>query len=74
MSAKSSFVRIQLDTSAKERIDTLCQRRGMTQVAAMSRLVHWFSLQDDAIQTVVLHSLSHGSMSALATSLLKKRS
>jgi len=74
MAAKSSFVRIQLDTSAKERLDSPCKRRGMTQVAATSRLIHWFSHQDDAIQTVVLNTLSEGSTSALAKSLLKQRS
>jgi hypothetical protein len=74
MSDKPSFVRIQLDTSAKGRLDGLCRRRGMTQVAAITRLMHWFSHQDDAIQTVILHSLSEGSMSALARSLLKNRS
>ena len=74
MPAKHSFVRIQLDTSAKERLDSLCKRRGMTQVAAITRLMDWFSHQDDAIQTVVLHSLSEGSMSALAKTLLKKHS
>jgi len=74
MPDKPSFVRIQLDTSAKERLDGLCQRRGMTQVAAITRLMHWFSHQDDAIQTVILHSLSEGSISALAKSLLKNHS
>jgi hypothetical protein len=73
MPAKSSIARIQMDTIAKERLNSLCQRRGMTQVAAITRLMHWFSHQDDAIQTVVLHTLSEQSMSALATSLLKNR-
>ena len=52
----------------------ICKRRGMTQIAVMSRLVNWFSLQDDYIQATVLHGLSESSMQALAKSLLKKLS
>lgn len=72
MAAKRSILRIQLDTTAKDRLDTICHRRGMTQIAVMSRLVNWFSSQDDYIQTAVLHTLSDGSMATLAKSLLKK--
>jgi hypothetical protein len=72
MSAKRSIMRIQLDTAAKGRLETICKRRGMTQVALMSRLVNWFSLQDDFVQTAVLATLSDASISALAKSLLKK--
>jgi hypothetical protein len=44
----------------------------MTQIALMSRLVNWFSLQDDFVQTAVLATLSDASIAALAKSLLKK--
>ena len=71
MSAKRSIMRIQLDTTAKDRLETICKRRGMTQIAVMSRLVNWFSLQDDYIQTAVLQTLSDASMAHLAKSLLK---
>jgi len=74
MASKRSIMRIQLDMAAKDRLESLCERRGMTQIAVMSRLVNWFSLQDDYIQTAVLHTLSEESMSALAKSLLKKLS
>jgi hypothetical protein len=72
MSAKRSIMRIQLDTAAKDRLETICKRRGMTQIALMSRLVNWFSYQDDFMQTAVLATLSDESMAALAKSLLKK--
>jgi len=74
MAAKRSIMRIQLDTAAKDRLDAICKRRGMTQIAVMSRLVNWFSTQDDYIQTAVLHSLSGESMATLAKSLMKKLS
>jgi hypothetical protein len=72
MAAKRSIMRIQLDTAAKDRLDIICKRRGMTQIAMMSRLVNWFSVQDDYIQTAVLQTLSDSSMATLAKSLLKR--
>jgi hypothetical protein len=74
MAGKRSIMRIQLDTPAKDRLEVICKRRGMTQIAVMSRLVNWFSLQDDYIHTAVLQTLSDASMAALAKSLLKKLS
>jgi hypothetical protein len=74
MAAKRSIMRIQLDTAAKDRLDVICKRRGMTQIAVMSRLVNWFSLQDDYIQLAVLQTLTDASMASLAKSLLKQSS
>lgn len=72
MAAKRAIMRIQLDADAKQGLDKLCHRRGMTQVTVMSRLVTWFIRQDDAIQTAVMSSLSEGTMSQLARQLLKQ--
>jgi hypothetical protein len=74
MVGKRSIMRIQLDSGAKDRLEAICKRRGMTQIAVMSRMVNWFSLQDDYIQTAVLQTLSDASMATLAKSLLKKLS
>jgi len=65
-------MRVQMDSSAKELLDILSKKRGMTRVAVMSRLVHWFSRQDDFIQTSVLQILSQESMAILAKSKLKQ--
>jgi len=72
MASKRSIMRIQLDSSGKDRLDFICKKRGMTQIALMSRLVNWFSQQDDYIQTAVLQTLSDSSMAALTKSLMKK--
>ena len=47
-------MRIQLDSGTKHELDGLCEKRGMTQIAVMSRLVRWFVKQDDTIQAAVL--------------------
>ena len=46
----------------------------MTQITVMSRLVNWFAMQDDYVQTAVLATLSDNSMQSLAKTLLKKLS
>ena len=73
MADRRSIMRIQLDTAAKEDLDKVCSKRGMTQIAVMSRLVGWFVRQDDVIQTAVMATLSDQAMSQLAKQLLLKR-
>ena len=72
MAGKRAIMRIQLDLSAKSDLDSICERRGMTQIAVMSRLVGWFVRQDDFIQTAVLSTLSDAAMASLARQLVKK--
>jgi len=72
MAARRAIMRIQLDAATKDDLDELCDKRGMTQIAVMSRLVGWFVKQDDVIQTAVLASLSDETLSRLAKQLLKR--
>jgi hypothetical protein len=71
---RRSIMRVQLDTRAKEELDKICSKRGMTQIAVMTRLVGWFVKQDDVIQTAVMTTLSDTAMAQLAKQLLKKLS
>jgi hypothetical protein len=71
MATKTPMMRLQLDNEAKARLDMVCKRRGMTQIALMTRLVNWFIQQDDYILTEVLRTLSDGSMASLAKSRLR---
>jgi predicted transcriptional regulator len=70
MTDRRAIMRIQLDAQAKKELDELCDKRGMTQIAVMSRLVGWFVKQDDVIQTAVMASLSEPAMRRLAKQLL----
>jgi hypothetical protein len=72
MADRRVVMRIQLDTASKDDLDNLCEKRGMTQIAVMSRLVSWFVKQDDVIQAAVMASLSDDSLSRLAKQLLKR--
>ena len=51
------IVRIELTPNAKECVNEMCERRGMTQVALLSRLVEWFSKQPEILQVTALELL-----------------
>jgi predicted transcriptional regulator len=72
MPGQRAIMRIQLDADAKEELDRLCDKRGMTQIAVMSRLVGWFVKQDEVIQTAVMASLSEPTLGKLAKQILKR--
>ena len=68
--AKRAVVRLQLDGVAKEDLDKLCGRRGMTQITILSRLVRWFGQQDEVVQASVLGLLSDKMLGDLSRTLL----
>jgi hypothetical protein len=74
MAAKRSIMRIETDSVAAGRLDSICERRGMTQISCMSRLVNWFSDQDDYTQIEILHLHTPASVTPLAKRLLQRLS
>ncbi len=70
--AKRAVIRLQLDREAKQNLDEMCERRGMTQIAVISRLVTWFSKQNDLIQTSVLGGLQSADIAELSKLMLKR--
>ena len=48
------IMRIELFPEAKDRLTNMCERLGMTQVAAASRLMEWFAEQKDVVQGAIL--------------------
>ena len=72
MSAKRAVIRIQLDPQATRQLDQLCEQRGMTQIAVLSRAVTWLTRQSNLIQTAILGGLSAEDQSELAKVLLKR--
>jgi hypothetical protein len=72
MAAKRAVIRLQLDVVAKQQLDKLCEKRGMTQIAVLSRLVKWFGRQDEVVQASVLGLLSDEMLGDLADVLLKR--
>lgn len=52
--AKRIIMRIELTPPAKDSLQSFAEHAGMTQFAITSRLVEWFSMQPEAIQSAVL--------------------
>jgi hypothetical protein len=67
--AKRAVIRLQLDVAAKQQLDKLCAKRGMTQIAVLSRLVKWFGRQDEVVQASVLGLLSDEMLGELTARL-----
>jgi len=68
---KRAIVRVQVSESVKRKLDTLCEKRGMTQIAVMSRLVAWLCEQNDLVQASILGQLSVKTQAELAQELLQ---
>ena len=65
-------MRIELYPEAKDDLSDLCDRLGMTQVAATSRLVEWFTEQTDVVQAAVLGLYPEDIRADVATMILKR--
>jgi hypothetical protein len=70
--ASRIIVRIELTPSAKEALNELTDKAGMTQVALLSRLVEWFSHQTDMIQAAVLGQYPSEIEADIAKLILKR--
>src|SRR5438045_5607543 len=68
-----AVIRLQLDLPAKQALDDLCERRGMTQIAALSRTVRWLVAQDEIVQAWVLNLMSQEHLAAMSQIILKRR-
>jgi hypothetical protein len=69
---KRVIMRIELYPEAKDKLADLCDQLGMTQVAATSRLVEWFTDQQDVLQAAVLGLYPEDIRAEVAAMLLKR--
>jgi hypothetical protein len=67
-------MRIELLSEAKEGLEGLCDRLGMTQVAATSRVVEWFTTQSDVVQAEILGLYPQEIRAEVAKMILKRMS
>jgi hypothetical protein len=64
-------MRIELSGPAKQKLNSLSETHGMTQVAMMSRLIEWFSRQPQHIQAATLAALPKENASEVAKMILQ---
>ena len=67
-----AIIRLQLDLPAKQALDKLCERRGMTQIAALSRTVTWLVNQDEILQAWILNLMSQEHLGDMSQIMLKR--
>jgi hypothetical protein len=65
-------MRIELTGPAKNKLATLSDKHGMTQVAMMSRLVEWYAGQNELIQGAVMGHYPSEIQGDVAKLILKK--
>jgi hypothetical protein len=68
------IMRIELYPQAKAGLTGLCDRLGMTQVAATSRIIEWFTAQSDVVQAAILGLYPKDIRAEVAEMILKKMS
>ena len=66
------IMRIELLPEARSNVEAVCSGLGLTQVAAMSRVVDWFCLQSDTVQAAIL-GLHPGNIRAEVPMMIMKR-
>lgn len=66
------IMRIELTGPAKQKLSTLSDHHGMTQVAMMSRVIEWFASQNELIQSAVLGRFPNEIEQDVAKMILKR--
>lgn len=66
------IMRIELYPEAKEGLAGMCDRLGMTQIAATSRIIEWFTAQNDVVQAAILGLYPEDIRAEVAEMILKK--
>jgi hypothetical protein len=69
---KLSIVRTQVDPKDVVRLEAICEQRGMTQVAVLSRLVKWLAHQDHEVQRGILNAPNGDGATESTRKLLRK--
>jgi hypothetical protein len=71
-SPRRVIMRIELFPEAKKGLADLCDRLGMTQIAATSRIIEWFTTQPDVVQAAVLGLYPQDIRAEVAEMILKR--
>jgi hypothetical protein len=64
-----SIIRIIVNSADESRLKALCEKRGMTQISLVSRIVKWLGRQDAEVQGGILNDQPGG---ALESKVLKR--
>src|SRR6266480_4652629 len=66
------ILRIELTPTAKEQLENVSDRLGMTQVAMLSRVIEWFARQPEALQRMIVGHMPREIQKDVARLLLRQ--
>lgn len=72
VSMKRVILRADLTPQAKTSLESVCHRRGMTQLSVVSRMILWLSRQNDSMQKAVLGRSDDDASALLKQDLLRR--
>ena len=55
-SYRKTIIRIAIDHADEASLKAVCQKRGMTQISLVSRMVKWLAHQDSEVQSDILNT------------------
>jgi hypothetical protein len=53
---RKTIIRIEIDPDDADSLKELCDKRGMTQISLVSRMVKWLGHQDSEVQSDILNA------------------
>lgn len=65
------IMRIELYPEAKRKLETVCEAKGMTQVAVTSRIIEWFTDQPEMLQAFLMRHVPPTVEAEFATLAMK---
>ena len=71
-SYRKTIIRIAIDHADEASLKAVCQKRGMTQISLVSRMVKWLAHQDSEVQSDILNTEPENWSAPKTTKLLKK--
>lgn len=59
MMAELQPLKVSIERDLKKSLDDICNTRGMTQKAAVTRMIEWFVEQPESVQQLMLRQVPH---------------
>lgn len=69
---KRVILRAELAPNAKTALEKICEKRGMTQLSVMSRLILWFASQEGRLQHAVLGNTDEDAAKMVMEELVRR--
>jgi hypothetical protein len=69
---RKTIIRIAIDPADENSLKEICDKRGMTQISLVSRMVKWLAQQDSEVQSDILNNEAENWTKPKTVKLLKR--